>query len=154
MVYVSYAPPSREATLDARRRLLAQCPRLIEELAEVTTNLERQTQRLLPGGTAALAASELQRIVKEVAAAANVDVRSERVLPPIELTGLQEVPIELTVAGSIRDPVELLSKIEQTSRLLAVKDRKVPVVAVDQPREVLTTLTVAGYLLPASGNNP
>ena len=119
----------------------------------MTTNLERQTQRLLPGGTAALAASELQRIVKEVAAAANVDVRSDRLLPPIELTGLQEVPIELTVAGSIRDPVEL-SKIEQTSRLLAVKDRKVSVVAVGQPREVLTTPTVAGYLLPANGNNP
>jgi general secretion pathway protein M len=149
MVYVSYAL-SREATLDARRRLLAQCPRLIEELAEVTTNLERQTQRLLPGGTAALAA----RIVKEVAAAANVDVRSDRLLPPIELTGLQVVPIELTVAGSIRDPVELLSKIEQTSRLLAVKDRKVRVAAVGQPREVLITLTVAGYLLPANGNNP
>ena len=77
-----------------------------------------------------------------------------RLLPPIELTGLQEVPIELTVAGSIRDPVELLSKIEQTSRLLAVKDRKVRVVAVGQPREVLTTPTVAGYLLPANGNNP
>jgi hypothetical protein len=105
MVYASYAS-SREATLDARRRLLAQCPRLIEELAEVTTNLERQTQRLLPGGTAALAASEL------------------------------------------------LSKIEQTSRLLAVKDRKVRVVAVGQPREVLTTPRVAGYLLPANGNNP
>ena len=75
-------------------------------------------------------------------------------MPPIELTGLQEAPIELTVAGSIRDPVELLSKIEQTSRLLAVKDRKVRVVAVGQPREVLTTPTVAGYLLPANGNNP
>ena len=152
MVYVSDAS-SREATLDARRWLLAQCPRLIEELAEGMMNLERQTQRLLPGRTAALAASELQRIVKEVAAAANVDVRSDRLLPPIELTGLQEVPIELTVAG-IRDPVELLSKIEQTSRLLAVKDRKVGVVAVGQPREVLTTPTVAGYLLPANGNNP
>ena len=58
------------------------------------------------------------------------------------------------MTGSIRDPVELLSKIEQTSRLLAVKDRKVRVVAVGQPREVLTTPTVAGYLLPANGNNP
>ena len=27
-------------------------------------------------------------------------------------------------------------------------------VSVGQPREVLTTLTVAGYLLPANGNKP
>src|SRR5215468_11408211 len=90
------------AALEARRRLIAQRPRLIEELAEATTSLEQQTQRLLPGATAPLAASDLQRVVKEAATAANVDVRSERVLPPSEVAGLQEVPIELTVAGSIR----------------------------------------------------
>jgi len=27
-------------------------------------------------------------------------------------------------------------------------------VSVGQPREVLTTLTIAGYLLPANGNEP
>jgi hypothetical protein len=49
---------------------------------------------------------------------------------------------------------KLLSNIGQTSRLLTVKDRTVRVVAVGQPCEVLTTLTVAGYLLPANGNHP
>jgi len=92
-------------------------------------------------------------VVKDVAAGANVDVRSERVLPATDVAGLQEVPIELTVAGSIRDTVALLSRIERTSRLLKVKDVKVRVVAVGQPRELLTTLTVAGYLLPAAGAN-
>jgi len=71
-IYISYASPAREATLDARRRLLAPRPRLIGE----------------------------------------------------------------------------------TSRLLTVKDLKVRAVAVGQPRDVLTTITVAGYLLPANGNNP
>jgi Tfp pilus assembly protein PilO len=145
--------PAREATLEARRRLIAQRPRLIEEMAETTRILEEQTARLLPGPTAPLAASDLQRVVKEVAAGANVDVRSERVLPPTELAGIQEVPIELTVAGSVRDIVALLSQIERTSRLLTVKDVKVRVVAVGQPRELLTTLTVAGYLLPTAGGN-
>src|SRR5215468_3476479 len=144
--------PAREATLEARRRL-AQRPRLIEELAEATTSLEQQTQRLLPGATAPLAASDLQRVVKEAATAANVDVRSERVLPPSEVAGLQEVPIELTVAGSIRDTVDLLFRIERTKRLLTVKDVKVRVVAVGQPRELMTTLVVAGYLQPTAGSN-
>jgi hypothetical protein len=141
MVYVNYVPPSREATRNALRRLLFQCPRLIEELAEVTTNLERQTQRLLPGGTVALALFEFQRILKEVAM--NVAVRSERVLPPSRFT----------VAGRIRETVELLSKIEQTSRLLTVKDIKVRVVAVGRPRELMTMLVVSGYLLPTAGSN-
>ena len=79
-------------------------------------------QPLRDGPMAPIAASELQRVVKEVPAGANVDARSERVLPPTNLAELQEVPVELTVA-------------------------------VGQPRELLTTLTVAGYLLPAAGGN-
>jgi len=139
--------PAREATLEARRRLIEQRPRLIQELAEVARGFEEQSTRLLPGPTPPLAASELQKLVKEVAAATNVDVRSERVLPAADLTELQEVPIELTVAGSIRDTVALLHQIERTPRLLTIKDVKVRVVAIGQPRELLTTITVAGYLL-------
>lgn len=142
--------PAREATLESRRRLIAQRPRLTEELAGVTLALEKQAARLLSGPTAPLAASELQKVVKDVAAAANVEVRSERVMPPTDLAGLQEVPIELTVAGSIRETVALLYQIERTPRLLTVKDVKLRVVAVGQPRGLLTTLTVAGYLLPAA----
>jgi Tfp pilus assembly protein PilO len=141
--------PAREATLESRRRLVAQRARLTEELAEATLAFEKQATRLLPGPTAPLAASELQKVVKEVAASANVEVRSERVMPPTDMAGLQEVPIELTVAGSIRETVALLYQIDRTPRLLTVKDVKVRSVAVGQPRGLLTTLIVAGYLLPA-----
>jgi hypothetical protein len=146
--------PAREATtLEARRRLIAQRPRLAEELAEATRAFEQQTTRLLLGPTAPIAASELQRVVKEVPAGANADVRSERVLPPTNLAALQEVPVELTVASSIRDTVALLYQLGRTRRLLTAKDVKLCVVAVGEPRELLTTLTVAGYLLPAAGGN-
>jgi hypothetical protein len=114
--------PAREATLEARRRLIAQRPRLAEELAEATRAFEQQTTRLLFGPTALIAASELQRVVKEVPAGANADVRSERVLPPTNLAGLQEVPVELTVASSIRDTVALPYQLGRTSRLLTAKD--------------------------------
>jgi len=50
--------------------------------------------------------------------------------------------------GSTRDTVAALARLERTDRLLALKEVKIRVVAVGQPRELLTTLTVAGYLLP------
>jgi Tfp pilus assembly protein PilO len=76
-------------------------------------------------------------------------------MPPVDLAGLQEVPIELTVAGTIRETVGMLYQIERTPRLLTVKDVKLRVVAVGQPRGLLTTIVVAGYLLPApaAGSN-
>jgi Tfp pilus assembly protein PilO len=145
--------PAREATLEARRRLIAQRPRLTEELVETAKTFEQQSARLLPGPTAPLAASDLQKVVKDAAEAAKVDVRSERVLPPTDLEGLVEVPIELTVAGGIRDTVALLYQLERTSRLLTVKDVKMRVVAIGQPHDLVMTLTVAGYLLPPAAGD-
>src|SRR5512144_1644517 len=118
--------PAREATLERRRLLVGQRPRLAEDLAAVTARLETESARLLRGPTPPLAASELQKLVKELLPAGGVEVRSERVLPTADHQGLQEVGLELTFTGSIRDTVA----------------------APGQARELLTTLTVAGYLLP------
>lgn len=140
--------PTREATLEKRRALVAQRDRLQSELDAVTREITEASASLLPGPTAPLAASDLQRLMKQMATSAQVDIRSERVLAPLDLSGVLEIPIELTVAGSIRQVVALLARLEGTPRLLTVKDVKLRVAAPGQPRELLTTLVVAGYLRP------
>jgi hypothetical protein len=144
------AVPVREAALERRRLLVGQRPRLAEELAAIDARLDTDARRLLRGPTPPLAASELQKLVKELLPGANVEVRSERVLPPTGLQGLQEIPIELAIVGSIRDTVTALSRLERTDRLLAIKGVKVRVIAAGQVRDLLITLTVAGYLLPGA----
>ena len=54
----------------------------------------------------------------------------------------------VTLMGSIRETVTALAALERSPRLLALKDLKMRVVTVGQPRELLTTLVVAGYLMP------
>jgi type II secretory pathway component PulM len=142
--------PIREAILERRRLMIAQREPLTGELEATARRVEDGSSRLLSGPTAPLAASELQKLVKELAAAANVDVRSERVIAPVDLTGVLEIPLELTVACTIRQVVTLLTQLEQTPRLLKVKDLKIRVAAPGQPRELLTTLTVSGYLRPGA----
>ena len=147
---LSQLVPAREATLERRRQLVAQRGKVAAEQQALANQLEAESARLLPGATAPLAASELQKLVKEVADGAKVEVRSERVLPPVELVGLQEVPIEIAVAGSVRETVTLLHLLEQTPRLLTLRDVNVRVVAVGQARDLLTTLTVSGYVMPGA----
>lgn len=142
--------PAREATLERRRQLVAQRDRVAAEQQALASRLDAESARLLPGATAPLAASELQKLVKEVAEGANVEVRSERVLPTVDLTGLLEVPIEIAVAGSAREIVALLHMLEQTPRLLTLRDVNIRVVAIGQARDLLTTLTVSGYILPGA----
>jgi Type II secretion system (T2SS), protein M subtype b len=140
--------PAREEILERRRDQIRQQARLAEELTAVNARLQAESGRLLRGSPASLAASELQQLVKELLADASVEVRSERVLPAADLQGLQEVSIELAFMAGIRETVTALARLERAPQLLGLKDVKIRVVAVGQPRELLTTLVVAGYLLP------
>jgi Tfp pilus assembly protein PilO len=142
--------PSREAQLERRRLIVAQRPALLAEIETVNQHLATRAPRWLQGPTPPLAASELQTMVKDVALKAGVEVRSERILPLVDRSGLQEVPVEITVAGGLRETVRLLHDLEHTTKILTVQDVKVRVVAVGQPRDLLTTFNVSGYLLPTT----
>ena len=144
------AVPAREAALEGRRLRVGQHPRLAEELAAVTARLELESARLLRGPTPPLAASELRKVIKDLLPGGGVEIQTERVLPPSDLEGLQEIGIELTLVGSIRDTVTALGALDRADRLLALRDVKIRVLAPGQPRELLTTLTVAGYLRPGA----
>ena len=142
--------PNREALLERRRLLVAQRPTLATQIAEADKRIEAVAPRWLKGPTPPLAASELQTLVKSLSEQAGAEVRSERILPLVERGGLQEVPIEITVASGLREMVRLLYDLEHTTKILTVQDVKVRVVAVGQPRDLLTTFNVSGYLLPSA----
>lgn len=142
--------PAREATLERRRVLIAQRDRLTQEQEALGQEIEEASAGFLPGPTPPLAASALQKIMKTLASGASVEVRSERVLAPQDLSGVLEIPIELTVAGSIRQIVTLLSRLERAPSVLSVKDLKIRVAAPGQPRELAATLVVSGYLRPGT----
>ncbi len=140
--------PTREALLERRRLIVAQRPSLLAEMEKVDQQLQSREPRWLQGPTPPLAASELQTLVKDLALKAGAEVRSERILPLVDRAGLQEVPIEITVAAGLRETIRLLYDLEHTTKILTVQDVKVRVVAVGQPRDLLTTFNVSGYLLP------
>ena len=142
--------PTREAVLERRRMLVAQRPTITAEIEKINERINAVQPRWLKGPTPPLAASELQTLIKSLAEQAGAEVRSERVLPLVDRGGLQEIPIEITVASGLREAVRLLFDLEHTTKILTVQDVKVRVVAVGQPRDLLTTFNVSGFLLPTS----
>jgi Tfp pilus assembly protein PilO len=142
--------PAQERVLAKRKALISQRSGYADQLDEVTRAVDQAITRLLPGNTPPLAASELQKLVKELAGQANVEVRSERILPPVERGDLLEIPVEITVSGGIRELVTLLYHLEGSTKILTLQDLKVRVISVGQPKELLTTLTVSGFIIPSA----
>src|SRR5204863_8534665 len=97
---------------------------------EANARVERPNGRVLTEAAPAVAASEVQKLVKDMAAEARTDIRSERILPPEERGELLEIPVEIAVSAEIRQLVDLLARVESAQKLLTVKDLRVRVVNV------------------------
>ena len=142
--------PAREQVLLQKRELIARRAAINAELQATAARFEKLSQGFLTSATPAVAASELQKIVKDMAAQAKTEVRSERILPPAERGELLEIPVEIAVSCEIRQLVDLLAQLDGASKLLPVQDIKVRVVNLSQPKELLVTLTISGFILPSA----
>jgi len=141
--------PVREELLARRRELVARKGAIAADLQAVEQRIEGLNARLLTAATPAVAASELQNIVKEMAGAAKLETRSERILPPAERGELLEIGIEIAVSGDVRQLVDLLTRVEGSPKLLRVQDLKVRVMNITQPKDLLATVVVSGLIRPA-----
>lgn len=141
--------PERERALARRLDLLARRTQIATDLEAANARVDRLAARLLTAAAPAVAASELQKLVKDMAAEATTEIRSERILPPEERGELLEIPVEIAVSAEIRQLVELLARLDGAQKLLTVKDLRVKVVNVSQPKELLATLTISGFILPS-----
>jgi Tfp pilus assembly protein PilO len=139
--------PARQEQLARRIELVGRKDAIAADLAAVSGRLDTMAGRFFTATTPAVTASELQKLVKEMASQARTEVRSERILPPVDRGEILEIPIEITVSGEVRQLVELLSRIEAAPKLLSVQDLKLRVVNVSQPKDLLATITLSGFIL-------
>ena len=140
--------PSRSQVLTRRLELLARKDSIVKDLERTNEDIQRASARFLAEAAPAVAASELQKLTKEMAAQASTEIRSERILPPVERGEVLEIPVEIAVSGEIRQLVDLLARLEAAPKMLTVQDLRIRVVNVSQPKELLATLTVSGFILP------
>ena len=141
--------PVRERLLQRRQDLIATKASVTQQLEETNARIEQASTRFLEAAAPPVAASELQKIAKETATAAGMEVRSERILPPVERGDLLEIPVEIAVSGEIRNLVQLLTRLDAAPKLVVVQDVKVRVMNVAQPKDLLATVTLAGLIMPA-----
>ena len=140
--------PVRERLLLRRQETVAKKSTILRELETVNGRIDALSAKLLTAAAPPVAASELQKIAKETATGAAMEVRSERILPPVERGELLEIPVEIAVSGEIRNLVDLLARLDSTPKLLTVQDVKVRVMNVAQPKDLLATITLSGFIMP------
>jgi hypothetical protein len=136
----------RRSLLVRQQRLVARSEAYERELGGLRAEIGLRRARLLAGDKAPVAASEIQKLVKSTAQEAGIEIRSERMLAPVDRGGYAEVPVEVTLSGPVRGLTRFLHRLEEAPLLLAVTDLKVRVPAIGATRELSATLALSGFI--------
>ncbi|MFH1954858.1 MAG: GspMb/PilO family protein [Pseudomonadota bacterium] len=112
----------KERRLIKYRQTVAAGSNLDKRLDSLGMALKELESRLLSGRTPPLAAVEIQKIVQEIAEKSHVQIRSVKVLNPLELEQKKylSIPVEFHIYLTLRQLKEVLYLIETSSKFLTV----------------------------------
>ncbi|MBW2610531.1 MAG: hypothetical protein JRC68_09335 [Deltaproteobacteria bacterium] len=147
-----FAFPAQEIALKERRlikyqKMVAAGSNLDKRLVSLNGALKALEGGLLTGKTAPLAAVEIQQILQEIADKSHVQIRSVKVLKPVELEkkNYLSIPVEFYMIPTIRQLKEVLYRIETSPKYLTVQKvsaRYFP----DKQRRCRCRITIAGFM--------
>lgn len=115
----------KQQLLEHREALLAKKAQLDKVEKILTTSLNRLESRFLDGGNAAMAASNLQDILKNLAATEGVRLLSTKILPPREVGTYIEVPISVQLTGNIGQVLTILYNLEHQKKYLFLPELEI-----------------------------
>jgi hypothetical protein len=119
---------------------------LVEKVEAAKGALKDLERGLLPGAKPPVAAAELQRVLKEMAVSAGIEIKTERAVSPVDLERYSGIPVEIGFTATTAKLKDLLQRIETAPYLLRIPELRVRVMNVQQPQEVSVTMTVRGVI--------
>ena len=137
------------------REMLQSAGDLEKNLALARTTFKRAESGLLTGKTPALAAADIQKVIREMAKKSQMEIKSIRVLNPKDddESPYLSIPVEFVAKGVIRQLKELLYRIMASPKYLTVQKVKISVVlrrnrsTKSQKLENITAnITINGFL--------
>ncbi len=138
----------KEKNLIKYRLMVQERNDLESRLNALNRIIENAESVLLEGKTPALAAVDVQNILKEITEKGDMEVLTMRVMNPEskEEDLFTIIPVQITIRCSIRQLKEVIYQIESSPRLLKISDCRIRVVRGRVEGHVQATLTVQGFM--------
>ncbi len=140
----------KEKRLAKYRKMVAEKDLLQSQLVEINRALVRAESGLLNGTTFSLAAVDVQNLLNDIAGQTRVTINSIRVMTTARTPDADPdyipVPVQVTLAASVRQLKEMFYRIETSPKLLKIKDMQIRLPNVKSPETVQATFTVEGFM--------
>jgi len=120
----------------------------VKQAKALQSRLQRIEAGLLTPKTPALAAVDIQTMVRDIAVRHGAEVKTMRILSTAssEDNAYLAIPVEVTLTSNVRQLLEVLYGIETSSRLLHVTDITARAAGGRRGDTILATMTVEGFM--------
>lgn len=110
--------------------------------------LRRLEAGLLEPKTSALAAVDIQTMIRDIAVKHGAEVKTMRILSVVSSDdeAYVAIPVEVTLSSTVRQLVEVLYGIEASNRLMHVADLTARAAGGRSGDKILATMTVEGFM--------
>ncbi len=134
------------------QQAVAEAAGLDRELESLNQTVKQTEANLLNAATASLAAADIQTILSQIARSSGVEIKSVRVLKPAKLKheGYVGIPVQFTLATTVRQLKEILYRIESSTKLLTVDNLRINVARFRKTTEIQSDITVMGFMKKGS----
>ncbi len=138
----------KESQLIKYRKAVQEKKLLEAELLSTERELAKAEAALLSKGTPALAAVDIQNMMNDLGEQKDLEIKSMRVLKPkvLDSGGYMTVPLQVKMIASIRQLKEVLFSIENSHKLLKVKNLVIRPGSAKHPESLNYTLVVEGFM--------
>jgi len=138
--------PTKLKQLEKYRQFVEGKAQAEQHLKRVQQTAKQCTNMLLPGNTPALAAANLQEILKTLSAKNKIKIHSEKVLDPKAVDFFEQIPVQIDFTSSITDLTSFVYDLETYQKVLTITDLNIRVTNRRAPRDVRATIVVAGLM--------
>lgn len=144
---------TKELYLEKQTTKISELKEVQARLDAISAEMKDLEKGLLAGEKPSVAAAELQRVVKDAASALAVEIRSEKILNPVEYGNYTAIQVEVSFAASTAKLRDMLQFIEGSNYYLAISDMKVRAIDIKNTKDLQVILTLRGYIKNAASDS-
>jgi Tfp pilus assembly protein PilO len=136
----------KEATVAKYTRIIGKQDELQKKLRLLKKDDLKISNSLLKGETPSLSAADIQKTVDRIATSSNIEIQSVKIMESGKQGDLVTVPIQVRFTTDLSRMKNFIYSIETGQKLLTIPNLKISVRNRREPREVIVTAVVCGFM--------
>jgi Tfp pilus assembly protein PilO len=136
----------KEQAVEKYTRIISRQAELQKKLKLLKRDDLSISNSLLKGETPSLSAADIQKSIDRIATSSTIEIQSVKIMDSGKQGDFLTVPIQVRFTSDLKRMKNFIYSIETSQKLLTIPSLKISVRNRRDPKEIIVTMVVSGYM--------